>query len=505
MEKIVTTIVLSVLLFIANTAFTFYDASGINLYGIKLAMTPEEVMGPLQELFPGKQADLREKDEKPGVVEYEIHISEPRKEIWLTFNHQKRLVWAEYIMKYKKGFSAAESELVIKDTVQRYGPYDDICTQKSLHGDRSVEMVWGSMFKKWSIMGMVVHTPDFDAGPVFTISFPLEDSQDPFVSFNLIDSSSREEATKGRTKEDMAQDEERTKQKQPSQEDQESVKQLVSIYYKAIQDKQVDRAMDMYATEAKPRIIRKRIEAVATDTEYYRIDGKELTHLDENTATALVRLRHKKYGLDEECWEINFNLVKEDDEWKILSTPGKRLPGAESEQLSQGPVAGQEKPTETPQGSASYTSTQKRDQPGETEQNTDGRIFRGSSPWGDVVIRVDSEVFRHFNIDDIKTKLDPGYSNYRYSNPHRGGSGQWQRTGGMGARYMLVLYFKGAIQGTMRIEFNQVTTMGQHNDVQPFMKEAFYEGMGDLRAACFIAGEPWNEAVVHWVPAASSK
>ncbi len=505
MNVLVGTIVLLVMLFSANAASALHDVTRISLYGIKLAMTPEEVTKPLQELFPGNRMDLREKEGEAGAVEYETHLSEPGKEIWLTFDRHKRLIWLEYIMKYKKGLSAAESELAIKDTVERYGPYDDTCSQKSMYGDTSIEMVWGSKFKKETAMGFVVHMPDFNAGPVFLIKFSLEDSKNPSVSFNLIARSETKEVAKQAAENAPRQDETPVVQRQQSQDDEKSVKACVSSYYEAIQDKQVDRAMNMYATEARPRIIRKRIEAVATDTEYYRIDDVEVSHLSGNKAVTLVKLRHKKYGLNEERWEINITLIKENSEWKISSTPGKRLTEKESEQRSQEPDDGQAKPSKIPQRIDRYAAPEEQKQLGEAENNSGVRVFSGSAPWGDTIIRVDNTVFRHFNIDDIKTKLDPGYSNYRYSNPYMGGTGQWHRTGGMGSKYMLAIYFRGASKGTMSVEFYKITAMGKRNPVHAFMKEAFYEGIGDMKAAGFVAGEPWNEAIVHWVPAKSAK
>jgi hypothetical protein len=99
----------------------------------------------------------------------------------------------------------------------------------------------------------------------------------------------------------------------------------ISAYYQAVQDNRVESALNMYASFRKPAIRRNRIEAVAKDTEYYRIEKIDVLNVSEKNASALIYLFHKKHGKPEEYWEITFKLLRENGSWNIIETPGKKL------------------------------------------------------------------------------------------------------------------------------------------------------------------------------------
>lgn len=96
-------------------------------------------------------------------------------------------------------------------------------------------------------------------------------------------------------------------------------------YYGLVEKKNVDAAFSMFALKRQPEVNKKLIETVAKDTEYYRIDKSEIIELSEDSAKVHIFLYHKKYKKSEEYWEITIEFIKENDEWKIWSTPGKRV------------------------------------------------------------------------------------------------------------------------------------------------------------------------------------
>jgi hypothetical protein len=110
-----------------------------------------------------------------------------------------------------------------------------------------------------------------------------------------------------------------------SKDDSESIKDGVRRYYQFVQRKDVDAAMDCYASERRPYIKRPRLLAVAKDTDYYRIEEIDVTALGPERANAVTLLKHKKYNQPIESWEINLEFVREAGQWKIWSTPGKRI------------------------------------------------------------------------------------------------------------------------------------------------------------------------------------
>lgn len=103
--------------------------------------------------------------------------------------------------------------------------------------------------------------------------------------------------------------------------EQESIRR----FYLAVQNKRVGDAVNMYASEKRPKINRNLIESVAKDTEYYRFEKIETIHKDNMTAKVQVLMLHKKYKRPAEYWENTIELVKENNRWMIWSTPGKKI------------------------------------------------------------------------------------------------------------------------------------------------------------------------------------
>ena len=115
-------------------------------------------------------------------------------------------------------------------------------------------------------------------------------------------------------------------QPQLTDSESESVKRSVYNYYELVQRKDVDGAMNCYATDKLPQIKKSRIAAVAKDTEYYKIENVTVIFTGEaNKAKATTLLVHKKYGLKPESWEITLELIKEEGKWKIYATPGHKI------------------------------------------------------------------------------------------------------------------------------------------------------------------------------------
>ncbi len=117
----------------------------------------------------------------------------------------------------------------------------------------------------------------------------------------------------------------RTTESGVSKNDSESIKDGVRRYYQFVQRKDVDAAMDCYASERRPYIKRPRLMAVAKDTDYYRIEEIDVIALGPDRAKAVTSLKHKKYNQPIESWEINLEFVREAGQWKIWSTPGKKV------------------------------------------------------------------------------------------------------------------------------------------------------------------------------------
>jgi hypothetical protein len=103
------------------------------------------------------------------------------------------------------------------------------------------------------------------------------------------------------------------------------IDQVIARFYLMVEQKRVNDAIDMFASAKKPNIKRNVIESVAKDTEYYRIQNIRVVEQDASNAKTQVYLLHKKYRSAEEKWQIDISLIKENGEWKLWSTPGRRL------------------------------------------------------------------------------------------------------------------------------------------------------------------------------------
>lgn len=108
--------------------------------------------------------------------------------------------------------------------------------------------------------------------------------------------------------------------------DEGSIKDLVETYFKAVEEKRIDDALDMYVSYRKPYIKVDKLSAIANDTEYYVVEHVDIVQRTGNTAQVYVRVRHKKYSArKEEVWEGVWTLEKERGQWKIVRTPGRRI------------------------------------------------------------------------------------------------------------------------------------------------------------------------------------
>jgi hypothetical protein len=110
-----------------------------------------------------------------------------------------------------------------------------------------------------------------------------------------------------------------------SPSDEESIKRLTTKYYDSVQKKDIEGAMNCYATEKRPQIKRSRIEAVAKDTEYYKIESMSIHSTETDKSNCVTVLTHKKHDSPPESWEITLEMIKEKGEWKIWATPGKKI------------------------------------------------------------------------------------------------------------------------------------------------------------------------------------
>lgn len=103
------------------------------------------------------------------------------------------------------------------------------------------------------------------------------------------------------------------------------LQRVIAMFLDYVQNKNVNGAMSLFASGKLPMIKRHRIETVARDTEYYRLDKMTPLEGNDSRAKVLVHVYHKKFKSPEEYWEITFDMVKDQGAWKIWGTPGKRL------------------------------------------------------------------------------------------------------------------------------------------------------------------------------------
>jgi len=103
------------------------------------------------------------------------------------------------------------------------------------------------------------------------------------------------------------------------------LQRVIAMFLDYVQNKNVNGAMSLFASGKLPMIKRHRIENVARDTEYYRLDKMTPLEGNDSRAKVLVHVYHKKFKSPEEYWEITFDMVKDQGAWKIWGTPGKRV------------------------------------------------------------------------------------------------------------------------------------------------------------------------------------
>ncbi len=99
----------------------------------------------------------------------------------------------------------------------------------------------------------------------------------------------------------------------------------IEKYYSSVQKNDVETALQQFASSKRPKINRKWLEAVARDTDYYRIEQFKTLQMDEEKAKVLVLFYHKKRGSAEEYWDTTLTLVKESGEWRIWTMTGNKL------------------------------------------------------------------------------------------------------------------------------------------------------------------------------------
>jgi hypothetical protein len=108
--------------------------------------------------------------------------------------------------------------------------------------------------------------------------------------------------------------------------DAEFIKRSTQKYYELVQSRDIDGAIKCYASERLSQIKRSRIEAIAKDTEYFKIEKIDVIFPGEvGKAKAITLLVHKKYKMPPESWEITLEFIKEAGEWKISGTPGHMI------------------------------------------------------------------------------------------------------------------------------------------------------------------------------------
>ena len=103
------------------------------------------------------------------------------------------------------------------------------------------------------------------------------------------------------------------------------IQQVIGQYYGRVQSRDVAGAVNLYASAKIPVIKRNLIATVAKETEYYRIESINVAENNGVNAKAQVHLFHKKFNRPEEKWYIEISLLKEFGEWRIVTTPGKKL------------------------------------------------------------------------------------------------------------------------------------------------------------------------------------
>lgn len=100
---------------------------------------------------------------------------------------------------------------------------------------------------------------------------------------------------------------------------------VIKKYFASVEAKDVDAAIAMYSESIRPNINRNTLESIAKDTESYQIINMKVDSKDVSKAIVSTLITHKKYSRNEETWLVTMTLVSENNDWKIYSTPGKKV------------------------------------------------------------------------------------------------------------------------------------------------------------------------------------
>ncbi len=102
----------------------------------------------------------------------------------------------------------------------------------------------------------------------------------------------------------------------------------VANYHKAVEEERIYDALDFYVSYRKPQIRLDKLKQIGEGTEYYVIEEvRPLRYYDGgNKADVYVRVRQKPvHSSQEQVWEGVWLMEKENGEWKIVRTPGRRI------------------------------------------------------------------------------------------------------------------------------------------------------------------------------------
>ncbi len=106
--------------------------------------------------------------------------------------------------------------------------------------------------------------------------------------------------------------------------DQDKLFSIIKQYFDYVKQKNIGALVSLYTSAKQPKINRQLLERVANDTEYYRIEKISTLDAGADYASIMVNVYHKKNKQSEELWDIKFGLAKENGNWKIADTTGKK-------------------------------------------------------------------------------------------------------------------------------------------------------------------------------------
>jgi len=101
------------------------------------------------------------------------------------------------------------------------------------------------------------------------------------------------------------------------------IRQLIYGYFRAVEENRIDDAINHYAISKRLNVKRKSLESTAKYTLGYTVEKIDIEHISDSTASANIYLKHILRQGRSEYWDLTVHLVKESNEWKIESTPGK--------------------------------------------------------------------------------------------------------------------------------------------------------------------------------------